>query len=112
MVANERLNSRQDFVGTGECARCHAKRTASQLTTPMAHASTPANSSDILRANNHLSLQLGPYSYAISSNAGAGVYSSATLAARFPKPLAWAFGLGNKGQTYIYVRNGFTTRVA
>src|SRR5712692_8525809 len=67
--------SRQDFVGTGECARCHAKRTASQLTTPMAHASTPAASADILRESDHLSLQLGPYTYAISRGDGASVYS-------------------------------------
>src|SRR5712691_3285060 len=41
--------SRQDFAGTAECARCHAKKAASQFTTSMAHASTPANNSDILR---------------------------------------------------------------
>jgi cytochrome c554/c'-like protein len=99
--------SRQDFVGTAECARCHAKRTTSQLTTPMAHASTPAASSDILRENDHLTLQLGPYSYAISRSGGASVYSVSDVANSISEALAWAFGLGNKGQTYIYLRNGF-----
>jgi hypothetical protein len=100
-------SSRQDFVGTAECARCHAKRTASQLTTPMAHASTPAASSDILRENDHLSLQLGPYNYAISRSGGARVYSVGDVTNSISEALAWAFGLGNKGQTYIYLRNGF-----
>ena len=99
--------SRQDFVGTAACARCHAKRTASQLTTPMAQASAPANGSDILRASDHLSLQLGPYAYAISRSAGNSVYSVSDASNSISEPLAWAFGLGNKGQTYIYLRNGF-----
>jgi len=99
--------SRQDFVGTRECARCHAKRTATQLTTPMAHASSPAGSSDILRENDPLSLKLGPYLYTISHSAGASVYSVSDGTSSISEPLAWAFGLGNKGQTYIYLRNGF-----
>ena len=99
--------SRQDFVGTAECARCHAKRTASHLTTPMAHASTPAANSAILREYDHLSLQLGTHKYTISRGARTSVYSVSDATNSISEPLVWAFGLGNKGQTYLYQRNGF-----
>jgi|ERR1700730_5538958 len=98
--------SRKDFVGTEQCARCHAKRTNSQLTTPMAHASMPAAASDILRNSNLLSLKLGPYAYSISRNSTASVYSVSDNSNSISETLDWAFGLGNKGQTYIYQRNG------
>jgi hypothetical protein len=99
--------SRQDFAGTKECARCHAKRTASQLTTPMAHASTVAANSDLLRESDTLSLQLGPYTYTISRGTETSIYSVSDTTKSISEPLAWAFGLGNKGQTYLYQRNGF-----
>jgi hypothetical protein len=99
--------SRQDFVGRGECARCHARKAATQLTTPMAHASTPAASSDILRESDAISLQLGPYTYTISRSADASIYSVRDATKSISEPLIWAFGLGNKGQTYLYQHNGF-----
>ena len=99
--------SRRDFVGTGECARCHAKRAASQITTPMAHASAPAASSDILHDHDRLTLQLTPYSYVISRDAGGIAYSVSDATNSISETLAWVFGLGNRGQTYIYQRNGF-----
>lgn len=99
--------SREDYVGTKECARCHAKRTVSQLTTPMARASTLAASSEVLREFDHLSLQLGPYTYTVTSAADTSVYSVRDPTNSISETLVWAFGLGNKGQTYIYQRNGF-----
>src|SRR5713226_8972452 len=59
----KRSASREDYVGTAECARCHTKKTSTQVTTPMAHAAMPAAKSDILREHPKVSLQLGPYHY-------------------------------------------------
>lgn len=98
--------SLQDFAGAKECARCHAKRTASQLTTAMAQAATPGARSDILREFDHLTLQLGPYAYSISRGAGGSVYSVSDTTNSISEPVVWAFGVGNKGQTYVYQRNG------
>jgi hypothetical protein len=95
-----------EFAGTVECARCHAKRTASQLTTPMARAAAPASSSDILLEFDHFSLKLLPHTYTIARGAGTSVYSVSDTTSSISEPLVWAFGLGNKGQTYIYQRNG------
>ena len=99
--------SRQDFVGTTQCIRCHSKKTVTQLTTPMAHASTQATNSDILREHDPISLQLGPYTYTISRGHAGIVYSVSDGTNSISEPLACAFGLGNKGQTYIYQRDGF-----
>lgn len=103
----KRSASREDFTGTAECARCHAKITTAQLTTPMAHASRTAANSEILREHDRISLQLGPYSYNIERRDVGSVYSVSDATNSISEPLAWAFGLGNKGQTYIYQRDGY-----
>lgn len=99
--------SRQDFAGTAECARCHSKKTATQLTTPMAHASSAAGGSEILREHEKISYQLGPYTYTISRSESGSLYSVSDGTKTISEPLLWAFGLGNKGQTYIYQQEGF-----
>jgi hypothetical protein len=98
----KRSASFQDFVGTSECARCHAKKANSQRATPMAQASIPAAGSVVLREHERLSLRSGPYDYAISHNDARHDYSVSDGVSSISEPLAWAFGLGNKGQTYIY----------
>jgi Cytochrome c554 and c-prime len=98
--------SRQDFVGTAECARCHAKRTVTQLTTPMARASTLASSSSVLREHERISRKVGVYTYAISSSREEAIYSVSEDGKSISEPLHWAFGVNQKGQTYIYQRNG------
>jgi hypothetical protein len=97
---------RQDFVGTAECARCHATKTATQLTTPMAHASMPASSSSVLREHERISRRVGAYTYAISSGREGSIYSVSEDAKSISQPLLWAFGVNQKGQTYVYQRNG------
>ena len=98
--------SRQDFVGTAECAKCHAKRTVTQLTTPMARASTRASSSSVLREHERISRKAGVYTYAISSSREEAIYSVSEDGKSISEPLRWAFGVNQKGQTYIYQRNG------
>lgn len=117
MATDERLEAKswwptkktaslQDFAGTAECARCHAKIAETQLTTPMAHAAAPASSADILRNHYPISRQLGPFSYKISPSEKGSAYSVSNSVASFSEPLAWAIGLGNKGQTYVYQNAG------
>ncbi len=98
--------NRPDFVGTAECARCHASKASTQLTTPMAHASTLPVTSDILRELENISRQLGPHTYTISRAESGSTYSVTDGKSSVSEPLAWAFGLGNKGQTYIYQKDG------
>jgi Cytochrome c3 len=102
----KRTASLQDFAGTQECARCHAKIAETQFATPMARAASAAANSNVLREHGHIERQLDPYTYTISRGDGASVYSVSNAAASFSEPLAWAFGLGNKGQTYVYQHEG------
>lgn len=92
------------FVGTAQCARCHAKITATQLTTPMAQAASSAKDSSVLRQHVPISQQRGRYVYTISSSDSGINYSVSDGVDTISQPLAWAFGLGEKGQTYVYRR--------
>jgi hypothetical protein len=98
--------ARQDFVGTAECAKCHSTEAARQLTTPMARASTPAPNSEILREHDRLARDLPPYRYEIIRTDYASSYSVSDGTNSISEPLAWAFGIAHKGQTYIYQHNG------
>lgn len=102
--------SLDDFVGTKECARCHAKIVATQLETPMAQAASLPADSVALRGHERLvyqrELQAGPYTFTISKEEAARTYTVSDGAQSISVPLGWAFGLGNKGQTYVFQRNG------
>lgn len=103
----KRSAERADFVGSEACGRCHAKKTVSQLTTPMAHASSPAADSAILRQRDRIVLRLGRHRYSMTRSGQQTIYSVSDGANSISVPLGWALGLGNKGQTYIYQRGGF-----
>lgn len=64
-----------DFVGTKECARCHAKIAATQTETPMARAASLAVDSTALREQEGVSHQAGPYTFTISKEASVRNYS-------------------------------------
>jgi hypothetical protein len=94
------------FVGAAECAKCHTQIAASQATTPMAHAATPAASSKILQSHSDLTEQRAAYRYELSTSPNAVNFSVTDGAQSLSATIAWAFGLGHKGQTYIYERDG------
>lgn len=98
--------SLNDFVGTKECARCHAKIAAIQVETPMARAASMPADSNALREHERLIQQAGPYTFTISKGQGARTYTVSDDGRSISEPLGWAFGLGNKGQTYVLQRNG------
>lgn len=98
--------SRNDFVGTKECARCHAKIAATQTETPMARAASLAADSTALGGHERVSHQAGPYTFTITKDSSARNYSVGDGANSISETLGWAFGVGNKGQTYVYQRNG------
>jgi hypothetical protein len=97
---------RADFVGTSECAKCHEEIAARQVATPMAHASAPAGESEVLQTHRELSAQMGAYRYELSTGGTTVNYSVTDGTDSLTDTVAWAFGLGHKGQTYIYERDG------
>jgi hypothetical protein len=98
--------ARAEYAGPAACVRCHAEKAATQKDTPMAHASMEAANSDILRSHPQLNLKIGPYSYEMARHQEGSVYSVSDGRQSLSAVLAWAFGVGEVGQTYIYQRNG------
>ena len=97
--------SREEYVGPAACATCHTAKSALQKTTPMAHASTEAANSEILRSHERLNFQAGPYRYEIASKSGNSDYSVHEGAKSISLQLGWAFGYGEVGQTYVFQQN-------
>ena len=60
----------------------------------------------ILREHPQLDFRQSPYSYKITSNGERSIYTVSDGKATLTTPVAWAFGLGAAGQTYVYHWNG------
>jgi Cytochrome c554 and c-prime len=99
--------SRDSYVGTPVCARCHASKVATQQTNAMSHAAVRAADAEVLRQHNHLSFRLGPYREEIVTKGEKSVLTITTgdNAASLSADLLWAFGIGHMGQTYVYEKN-------
>jgi hypothetical protein len=96
----------EDFVGNKVCATCHAEKTASQIATPMAHAASRVSSAKVLRDHPSMTATRGKFAYAISQTPEGFDYSVSDAGNRISATLLWAFGIANKGQTYMYERGG------
>jgi hypothetical protein len=100
--------SRNSYVGTAACAKCHASKVATQQKHAMARAGVRAGDAEILRQHDHLSFRVGPYREEIASKGGRSVLtvSAGEGAAPLSVELLWAFGVGRMGQTYVYEKSG------
>ena len=80
----------------------------------MAHALELVSECAILRTHPILTLTAGKYSYRIERKGDQSIYSVSGREQTFSTPIAWAFGLGAAGQTYVYERDGsfYQTRVS
>ncbi len=96
----------EEFIGDAECAKCHTSIAQTQQTTAMGRASAPADSSEILRQNSPLSFHSGIHAYEIARKGTSFQFSVSDGNELGAATLSWAFGLGNKGQTYLYRENG------
>jgi hypothetical protein len=97
--------ARKDFVGSEACAQCH-RHQATQRATPMARTAARAEDSEVLRAHERLTFRTGPYTYEITRNGPQRLYSVTDGARSSTAPLAWAFGVGRIGQTFLFERDG------
>src|SRR5439155_25665513 len=92
------------------CAQCHVKEARSHASTGMARTLAVGAQAEILRANPALNFRDGAYSYTIRE----GIYAVTDGKQTISAPVAWAFGQGAAGQTYVFERNGvwFESRVS
>jgi Cytochrome c3 len=72
----------------------------------MAQAATPAGNSEILQSHADITDQRAAYHYELSTTQQSVNFSVSDGAQSLSATIAWAFGLGHKGQTYIYARDG------
>ena len=98
--------SRDGYIGTAACAKCHASKVASQQKNAMVQAATRTADSEILRQHDRFTFRLGPYNEEIVTKGEKSVLTVSDEASSLSADLLWAFGVGHVGQTYIYHRNG------
>src|SRR6185436_7021967 len=77
-----------------------------QPATAMARTASRAPNFDVLRARSPLTFQRGGYSYAIVSAPSESMYSVSDGSRSSSAPLAWAFGAGKVGQSFLFERDG------
>lgn len=94
------------YVGRQACAQCHAQEAAQQAQTPMGRALERVSDCKILHAHPVLKVRLGRYQYRIVTSGGHSTYTVTDGVSTFSTPIAWAFGQGEAGQTYVYERAG------
>lgn len=72
----------------------------------MARTLASGPEAEILRANPDLTFRDGAYTYAIRRDGQSIDYSVSDGKQTVSAPVAWAFGLGAAGQTYVFERDG------
>lgn len=89
------------YTGEASCVQCHAGIAVTQHATPMYHAGMRPVQSAIFAQHPVLGFHEGPYAYTIGLN----TFSVASGTATGSAPIAWAFGNGEYGQTYLLKQN-------
>jgi hypothetical protein len=96
---------REEYVGTPECAKCHAAKVATYKNTAMSQAAMSPLQSESLRKHDHLPFQQGPYGYDLVTTAAGSSLKVTQGSASISADLEWTFGLGRMGQTPLYRRH-------
>jgi hypothetical protein len=94
------------FIGDQACAECHKKQSASYGPTGMSMAMEPIAGSKVLSENPQLTMRVGPYTYEIKRNGKESFYSVTDGKDTISLPIAYAFGQGKMGQTYMLQHEG------
>ena len=97
---------RDQYVGPRQCAACHSKQAATQLVTSMAQTGERARDSAILRAPRALTFRAGAYAFSITRTEDESAYAVTDGHTTRTVPLAWAFGAGKVGQSFLFERDG------
>src|SRR6267154_1352772 len=89
-----------------ECASCHRAEAASQVLTGMSRTLDTAQQAEILKSHSNLTFQQKGFSYVIERKGDQSFYHVSHGQEEASIPIAWAFGLGAAGQTYLLNRGG------
>jgi len=99
-------SSAQGAQGAARCASCHRSQALTQPATSMARALETIAECEILREHPQLEFRQGSYAYKITRDGERSIYTVSDGKEALTLPVAWAFGLGSAGQTYVYQWNG------
>jgi hypothetical protein len=94
------------YVGSDACARCHTHEASTQPATPMGRASELAADCEILKTHPRLIFRDGVYTYRITREGSAGIYTVSDGTNTISEPILYCFGQGAAGQTYIFRHDG------
>src|SRR5215472_15968535 len=84
--------SRDQYVGSEPCGRCHRDIVAGQTNTPMAHAVKPANADAFTNMPHAMRFRTGSYDYSVSQTATGAQYSTTNGQQSASVALNWVFG--------------------
>lgn len=94
------------FVGAQACAECHAEESKHQHATAMGRALLRPAQNDVFKTRPLLTFKSDPYIFEIVTEAGRSTYTVSDGKRKLSVPVAYAFGQGKAGQTYVYEMNG------
>ena len=94
------------YAGPQACVKCHEQESTHQHTTAMGKAVEPAAASEVLKSNPRLTFSSGPYRYEIVRRGQSSFYNVSDGSNTFSEPIAYSFGQGKAGQTYVFQHNG------
>ena len=97
---------RQDYVGAAACAGCHQSQVTSQQRSSMARTGDRAVDSGILSMRPSLSFAADRFLYTLIRKGNQILYTVTDGERSLSAPLAWAFGAGKVGQSFLFERDG------
>jgi Cytochrome c3 len=106
--------SRDQYVGSETCGRCHRDIVNTQTNTSMAHAVKPATPDAFTNMPRSMHFHTGSYDYAVSQTPTGAEYSTSNGQQSDSAALTWVFGDRQFGDTFLYQQNGiyFESRVS
>ncbi len=103
---------RSEYVGSKVCGGCHSSIFSSQVGTSMALTSRRASSSPILLSHPQLTFSTGSYTYSIRMQGPEPHFEMTSPTNKMSATLAWAFGTGRVGQSFLFSPREGTFREA
>src|SRR5438067_7135787 len=98
-------SARSDYVGAEMCAQCHAAQSTTQPMTSMARTAVRAADSPVFRSRRRLTLKNGAHAYEIAPTGEDTIYTVTDGTRTLSAPLAWAFGVGKVGQSFLFEKD-------
>ena len=94
------------YAGSRSCQQCHAEKVSTQLMTPMANASYRSAAGPWGAEPTTATARTGLYFYRVEAHAGDANLTVRSGNQSVAADIAWTFGAGVLGQTFILENNG------